>query len=112
MSLVRQLVPLLTAVALGGCASSMSGVGGTDKYACKAPEGALCTSVSGVYANSLAGPVTTSKEAQPVPAAGKRSYGAASDSAAATIPAGSSIRSNPRVLRVWIAPLGGCRMAI
>ena len=36
---------------LSGCASNLSGVGGTPTYACKAPAGAQCTSVSGVYAN-------------------------------------------------------------
>ena len=44
--------PLLFALALSGCASTLSGVGGADGYACKAPEGAMCTSVSGVYANT------------------------------------------------------------
>ena len=37
---------------LGGCASNLSGVGGSPTYACKAPAGAQCTSVSGVYANA------------------------------------------------------------
>lgn len=40
-------------VALSGCASNLSGLGGTPSYACKAPVGSQCTSVSGVYANSL-----------------------------------------------------------
>jgi len=39
-------------IVLGGCASALSGVGGTEGYACKAPIGAQCTSVSGVYANA------------------------------------------------------------
>lgn len=39
-------------LSLGGCASNLSGVGGTPTYACKAPAGAQCTSVSGVYANA------------------------------------------------------------
>ena len=43
---------LLVALTLAGCASTLSGVGGVDGYACKAPEGAMCTSVSGIYANS------------------------------------------------------------
>ena len=47
--------PLVFALALSGCASTLSGVGGADGYACKAPEGALCTSVSGVYANTAQG---------------------------------------------------------
>ena len=40
------------ALVLSGCASNLSGVGGTPTYACKAPAGAQCTSVSGVYANA------------------------------------------------------------
>ena len=39
-------------LSLGGCASNLSGVGGSQTYACKAPAGAQCTSVSGVYANA------------------------------------------------------------
>jgi len=38
---------------LSGCASNLSGLGGAPGYACKAPIGSQCTSVSGVYANSL-----------------------------------------------------------
>ena len=47
-------VAVASTIALGGCASSLSGVGGTQSYACKAPIGAQCTSVSGVYANANA----------------------------------------------------------
>lgn len=94
---------LIFALALSGCASTLSGVGGADGYACKAPEGALCTSVSGVYANTAQG---TPKPAQPPE---KQSspviYGATSiapDRSAAL--SGGPIRSNSRVLRLWIAP--------
>jgi conjugal transfer pilus assembly protein TraV len=47
-----------TSLFLGGCASSLTGVGGTELFACQAPTGAQCTSISGVYANArmLAGP--------------------------------------------------------
>ena len=98
--------PLVFALALSGCASTLSGVGGADGYACKAPEGALCTSVSGVYANTAQGmpkpaksPEHQSQTASPV------IYGATSiapDRSAAV--SGGPIRSNPRVLRLWIAP--------
>jgi conjugal transfer pilus assembly protein TraV len=37
---------------LSGCASNLSGIGGSPTYACKAPTGAQCTSVTGVYANA------------------------------------------------------------
>ena len=98
--------PLFVALALSGCASTMSGVGGAERYACKAPEGALCTSVSGVYANSVQGmpkPVQPPEKKTAVVA--PAIYGATSiapDKPAAV--SGTSIRSNPRVLRLWIAP--------
>lgn len=50
-----RLAALLASTAvlgLGGCASNLSGIGGSPTYACKAPAGAQCTSVSGVYANA------------------------------------------------------------
>ena len=98
--------PLVFALALSGCASTLSGVGGADGYACKAPEGALCTSVSGVYANAAQGMPKPAKSlehqsqtATPV------IYGATSiaPDRSAALPSGP-IRSNPRVLRLWIAP--------
>ena len=106
MNRAQVAAPLVVALALSGCASTLSGVGGADGYACKAPEGALCTSVSGVYANSTQG---LPKPAQPPktksPPAAPAIYGASSiaPGGPATVP-GNSIRSNPRVLRLWIAP--------
>ena len=98
--------PLLFVLALSGCASTMSGVGGAEGYACKAPEGAMCTSVSGVYANSAHGMPKPAKppEKKSSPAA-PAIYGASSIAPGrpAAVP-GSPIRSNPRVLRLWIAP--------
>jgi conjugal transfer pilus assembly protein TraV len=47
-------VAAATTIFLAGCASSLSGLGSTQSYACKAPVGAQCTSVSGNYANSSA----------------------------------------------------------
>lgn len=94
---------LFFALALSGCASTLSGVGGADGYACKAPEGALCTSVSGVYANTAQGLHKTTKppEKPSLPAI----YGATSIAPERNPTAsGGPIRSNPRVLRLWIAP--------
>jgi len=98
--------PLLFALALSGCASTLSGVGGADGYACKAPEGAMCTSVSGVYANTAQGMQKPTKPAEKKsPQSGPAIYGAASIASGKPVPAsGTSIRSNPRVLRLWIAP--------
>ena len=58
--IVTMGLAVASAIILGGCASSLSGVGGTQSYACKAPIGAQCTSVSGVYANANANANTNS----------------------------------------------------
>jgi len=105
----RLLAVVLSAVAaLSGCASTMSGLGGERSYACKAPVGTQCTSVSGVYANSIHGPVAASvlpkpaKTPERAPSAPAGAFGSATAAAFST-PA-TPIRSQPRVLRLWIAP--------
>jgi conjugal transfer pilus assembly protein TraV len=106
----RSLAIVLSAVAAlsAGCASTMSGLGGEGSYACKAPVGTQCTSVSGVYANSTHGPVPASVLPKPptAPASAPSAPSGASGSATAAAlgaPA-TPIRSQPRVLRLWIAP--------
>jgi conjugal transfer pilus assembly protein TraV len=100
------LVPLLLmALMLAGCASTLSGVGGVDGYACKAPEGAMCTSVSGIYANSAQGmPKPAKPSAQKPPPDEPVAYGATPLAPGRAAAASSSLRSNPRLLRLWIAP--------
>jgi len=119
---------LATTIVLSGCASSLSGVGGTQSYACKAPIGAQCTSVSGVYANAnpvaaravhdaalpsqnllatMAGPTPSrqTKTATPAMATGGSMPPASAASADATAaPTPAALRSAPRVMRLWIAP--------
>jgi len=111
MTDLRRTVALLvgaTATLLGGCASTMSGLGGEGSYACTAPVGSQCTSVSGVYANSIHGQPPAS--ALPKPAKGPASTATVATTASASIPAPGlggpqkALRSQPRVLRLWIAP--------
>ncbi|MBX9606529.1 MAG: type IV conjugative transfer system lipoprotein TraV [Gammaproteobacteria bacterium] len=140
--MIRTAYITLLTLGLSGCASSLSGVGGTQNYACKAPIGALCTSVSGVYANALHGmaevprpPLTTAapkkfgdtnavtKDASLISGAEPlipsrspttadlefESLSATTFSASAQPDSGASgaepaLRSEPRVLRLWIAP--------
>jgi conjugal transfer pilus assembly protein TraV len=109
--MIRMPAAAVLALALSGCASSLSGVGGTERYACKAPEGALCTSVSGVYANSLHGAFRPAERQLPrASSAPPAAYGATplapgdSITADATGAPPRRLRSNSRVLRVWIAP--------
>ena len=101
---------------LQGCA--FSGLDGDSKYACKAPEGVRCDSVSGTYYNALqnnlpaqrrsAPPVDTSPQSAP-PAGTPRAAPAmlnastrpaAGDEGAAYVAA--PLRAAPRVLRLWI----------
>jgi len=102
-----------TLLGLGGCASNLSGIGGTPTYACKAPAGAQCTSVSGVYANAGQG-VRQLLGSDAHRAIGSGSLGAPASTAttgaptespgAATALSAAALRTAPRVLRLWIAP--------
>jgi conjugal transfer pilus assembly protein TraV len=130
MSLARLASSTLaTTIVLSGCASSLSGVGSTDSYACKAPIGAQCTSVSGVYANAnpLADVVPRAVHDAPLPPQGLLAATSTSAAARQTKPApptGASMAPPrpppwpaprrrptlrhcahpPRVMRLWIAP--------
>ncbi|GLW61539.1 hypothetical protein Hthe01_18880 [Hydrogenophilus thermoluteolus] len=98
---------LLLPLALTGCASTMSGLDGETKFACKAPEGVSCASLSGVYANAVANNL-------PALQVKKGNGGESADEAPAAKPraeivgkapsSGDPIRTPPKVLRVWIAP--------
>jgi len=102
---------------LGGC-SSMSGLSGKNEFACKAPDGVACESVSGVYTNSLHNNLpsqqvnahkkgdeesSNGKQIAPLPA-GTPAAPVISPRDLATIDSGMPLREPPRVLRVWLAP--------
>lgn len=93
---------------------NMSGLGGDSKYACKAPDGVACESVSGTYANALHHKLP-SQRARPSAARQEESAGSAPQ---ATVRAPLSptvgaagpgvtpgpLRSQARILRLWIKP--------
>jgi conjugal transfer pilus assembly protein TraV len=122
---VSTTMALAATVLLAGCASSLSGVGGTEGYACKAPIGAQCTSVSGVYANAtpmahravyetlrqqqaqlatppIATPSAVTQVFSTPGASMPTASGPSTGMASAATPA--ALRSHPRVVRLWIAP--------
>ena len=94
---------------LAGC-MSLSGLSGNSSYACKAPDGVTCQSVSGTYANAVANnlpaqraratPTATPVSAPPSSAASAPTAGNASAGAAQLLP----LRSAPRILRLWFKP--------
>lgn len=111
---MKSFLPLIAfAAATSGC-MSFSGLDGSSKFACKAPDGVSCTSVSGIYANPPAAPspvMAESTASRPAPGADdKKSAAPAVKPYGATqyfhaIPAaGTPLLSPPRILRIWIAP--------
>lgn len=112
-------VVLAGMLALGGC-SNLSGLGGDAKYACKAPEGVACDSVSGTYANALhnklpgqrqqpASDASTTTSATPSSAIPRQTLLAATPAVAVTGTLTSTqdahpLRSQARVLRLWTKP--------
>ncbi|MCC7706072.1 TraV family lipoprotein [Janthinobacterium sp. GW460P] len=98
---------------LAGC-GDMTGLAGKSEYACKAPEGVLCNSVSGNYYNSFTlggGAASKGAPTKGTPHAAPRSMytmlkGASSGSAIQGAPAfePAALRSPPRVMRLWIKP--------
>lgn len=98
-----KLIPALGAVALAGC-SSMSGLDAKTKFACKAPDGVLCESMSGIYSNAQ----QNNLPGQQAGRGGLKSLSPAkvTGQGALTKPiySGTPIRSAPLVLRVWFAP--------
>lgn len=114
---MRTSAALLAVAALASGCGSFSGLDGSSTFACKAPDGVACTSVSGVYANppvaedagrtksgssSVVEKSEPGKTMKPVDPA-LPSYGATKFFH--SIPAnGTPILTPPRVLRVWVAP--------
>lgn len=112
-------ISLTGMLALSGC-SNLSGLGGGSKYACKAPEGVACDSVSGTYANALHNNLPSQRQQQPAEAsttastppsstAPRRAPLAAAPAVATTgtvIPAqgANPLHSQARVLRLWTKP--------
>ena len=108
---MSRLVALLGGVvSLAGC-MSLSGLSGNSSYACKAPDGVTCQSVSGTYANAVANnlpaqrarakPSAAPEQAPPpAPAASAPGVRNASSDAAPPLP----LRSAPRILRLWFKP--------
>lgn len=91
-------------LALSGCAN-MSGLDAKSDFACKAPDGILCESMSGIYANAqaknLPGQRVNPRGEAPVDLSqAKVSSGVMTK----PIYSGTPIRSAPRLLRVWFAP--------
>lgn len=100
--------PLLV---LSGC-MSMSGLSGSSSYACKAPEGVACDSVSGTYANAVQNNLPSQRQRRTGPDSPERpdmprpsmALASAPTATASLPPTPVSLRSAPRILRLWFKP--------
>jgi conjugal transfer pilus assembly protein TraV len=108
----------LCGVLLAGCAN-ITGLDASSEYACQAPLGVQCESVSGTYANALRNSLPAQRPqrapsaapAAATPATTAKAAATRATSAAARAPGGvdatpavQPIRSQPRLLRLWIKP--------
>lgn len=109
-SILTTCLTAVTLLALSGCASSMNGMGASDKLACKAPDGVTCASLSGVYANTIANNLpglqkrkhTDDDKSTSTPSKTKNSYAGGINQA--TPGTGDAIFTPQHIVRLWIAP--------
>ncbi|WP_232445109.1 TraV family lipoprotein [Burkholderia ubonensis] len=86
-------------------ACSFSGLDAESKFACKAPDGVVCDSMTGSLANLQAGNVRNARTSQLAAASAPTSKTPAQGAVLARpLFSGSPIRSAPHVVRAWIAP--------
>ncbi len=105
------LVTSAMLASLYGC-TSMSGLGGSSDYACKAPEGVTCDSVSGTYANAVHHNLPSQRARRPMDASDPSALRSMPPTQAAAPFVTSSpppvtaqaLRSQARVLRLWFKP--------
>lgn len=90
---------------LTGC-MNLSGLSGGSSYACKAPDGVTCQSVSGTYANAVADNLPAQRRRAAIaPVAAAASTAAAGTPHAEPMPSiATPLRSAPRILRLWFKP--------
>ena len=113
-TLLLRIGNLCLLLSLGAC-MNMSGLGGDSKYACKAPDGVACDSVSGTYANAIHNNLPSQRANH---SAALRKEASEANPPESTQPASSSVatgdadmavtprplRSPARLLRLWIKP--------
>ena len=113
-TLILRLGAVCLFLSLAAC-MNMSGLGGDSKYACKAPDGVACDSVSGTYANALHNNLPsqqaqrtarrqkeTSEENTPSTLGHPISLATANLSGMSVTP--KPLRTQARILRLWIKP--------
>ena len=97
------IVGLAVASALSAC--SFTGLDAQSHFSCKAPDGVLCESMSGIYANTQANNLPGQRVNRRAPTEAPVELSQAKAGVMTKpIYSGTPIRSAPRVLRTWFAP--------
>lgn len=112
--LTSRSVTLLTLIAAGlglaGCGSMTGFTEAEGHFACKAPPGVSCKSVSGVYANAQVGNLPglrAGSGGSDVTSVSRPTANPPSTYVADPVPIalpGVPIRTQPRMVRIWVAP--------
>ena len=97
------LLLLLVGLSVVGC-GSMTGLDEKKNFACKAPPGISCASLSGVYANAVADNLPGSKKKAKSIYVSSDKNKVASNVVGEAPATGTPLLSEPKVLRVWVAP--------
>jgi conjugal transfer pilus assembly protein TraV len=113
-TMILRLGAVCLLLPLAAC-MNMSGLGGESKYACKAPDGVACDSVSGTYANALHNNLPSQQaqrsarrqkeafEESPSSKVGRAISSATANASGMTVTP-SPLRTQARILRLWIKP--------
>lgn len=115
---MKNLINIVWSIAvvalISGC-SSMSGLGGSSQFSCKAPDGVKCESMTGVYHNAVADNLPSQRPSRLQKKGAGSSEGLVKTAAPYRDPLAapiappqevlnSPIRSAAKTLRVWLAP--------
>lgn len=97
----RRVGFIFTSLILAGC-SSFSGLDAKAKFTCQAPDGILCESMSGIYANiqanNLVGQQHNQKQLFTLMQVDNQQI------STEAIVSGTPIRTPPKIVRIWFAP--------
>lgn len=96
---------LLAILSLTAC-SSFSGLDAKGSFSCKAPDGVLCESMSGIYSTAMQNSLPGQQVNQRGSKEGSKEMASKTKIGVMTTPiySGMPIRTVPRILRVWFAP--------
>ncbi len=101
------IITLASALLLGGCASGLSGIGGSSSLSCPFTDGVVCKSMSDVYDDTVSGRIPPKAPTAGTPPENDGTPRAAVPRrlASAAVPSDLlPLRTPARVREVWIAP--------